>query len=51
VRRDEIETVEPELRSLAENPELQRQHLERGANRIRFNVDLRQPGSKAQAEK
>jgi hypothetical protein len=27
------------------------QHTEWGANRIRFNVDLRQPGSEAQAEK
>ena len=30
VRRGEIETVEPELRSLSENPELQRQHTEPG---------------------
>jgi hypothetical protein len=51
VRRGEIEAVEPELRSLSENPELKRQHDTWTANRNRFNTDLRQPGSEAQAEK
>jgi hypothetical protein len=51
VRRGEIEAVEPELRSLSENPELKRQHDTWTANRNRFNADLRQPGSEAQAEK
>ena len=51
VRRGEIESVEPELCSLSDNPELKRQHDTWTANRNRFNVDLRQPGSEAQAEK
>lgn len=51
VRRGEIEAVEPELRSLSDNPELKRQHETWVANRNRFNDDLRQPGSQAQAEK
>ena len=51
VRRGEIEAVEPELRLLSENPELQRAHAAWTANRNRFNVGLRQPGSEAQAEK
>ena len=50
-RRGEIESVEPELCSLSDNPELKRQHDTWTANRNRFNVDLRQPGSEAQAEK
>ena len=51
VRRGEIELVEPELRSLSDNPELKRQHDTWVADRKRFNIDLRQPGSEAQAEK
>lgn len=51
MRRGEIEAVEPELRLLSENPELQRAHTAWTANRNRFNVDLRQPGSDARAEK
>src|ERR1019366_2002778 len=45
VRRGEIEAVEPELRSLSENPELKRQHDTWTANRNRFNTDLRQRGA------
>ena len=51
VRRGELETVEPELRLLSENPELKREHEAWTANRSKFNADLRQPGSAAQAEK
>jgi len=50
VRRGEIETVEPELRVLSDNPELKRQHDEWMAKRNSFNADLKKPGSKAQAE-
>jgi hypothetical protein len=51
VRRGEIESIEPELCSLSDNPELKRQHETWSANRKRFNLDLGQPGSQAQAEK
>ena len=51
VRRGELETVEPELRLLSEDAELKRQHDEWTASRARFNTDLRQPGSPAQAER
>lgn len=51
VRQGEIESVEPEFRLLSDNPELKRQHDIWTANRNRFNVDLLQPGSDAQAAK
>jgi len=51
VRRGEVESVEPEIRSLSENAALKRQHDTWTANRNRFNVDLRKPGSEAQTEK
>jgi hypothetical protein len=51
VRRGEIESIEPELHLLSENPELKRQHDTWTVNRNRFNIDLRQPGSEAQAKK
>jgi hypothetical protein len=51
VRRGELETFEPELRLLSENPELEHEHKMWTANRSKFNADLREPGSEAQAEK
>jgi hypothetical protein len=51
VRRGEIEAVQPELRSLAENPELHRRHHDWSQKRLRFNSELKQTGSEAQAEK
>jgi hypothetical protein len=51
VRRGEIESVEPELRLLSDNLELKLQHDTWTANRNRFIVDLKRPGSEAQAEK
>ncbi|MBX9845046.1 MAG: hypothetical protein K2Z80_24880 [Xanthobacteraceae bacterium] len=51
VRRGELEAVEPELRLLSEAPELKRLHDSWGASRSRFNTDLREPGSAAQAER
>jgi hypothetical protein len=51
VRRGELETVEPEMRLLSENPELEREHKTWSANRVKFNTDLAEPGSGAQAEK
>jgi hypothetical protein len=51
VRRGELETIEPELRLLSENPELRLEHETWTANRKKFNTDLQEPGSEAQAEK
>jgi hypothetical protein len=51
VRRGEIESVEPELCLLSDNPELKHQHDSWTANRNRFIDDLRRPGSEAQTEK
>jgi hypothetical protein len=46
-----LESLEPELRQLSEDPELKRLHDYWTASRLRFNVDLKEPGSEAQAEK
>jgi hypothetical protein len=51
VRRGELEAVEPALRVLSENPELQREHEIWTAKRSKFNADLHEPGSEAQIEK
>ena len=51
VRRGELESIEPELRVLSENPDLKSQHGDWTAKRNQFNRDLKQPGSQAQAEK
>jgi hypothetical protein len=51
VRRGEIETIEPELRLLSENPELKRQHETWVASRSHFLSDLKRPDSEARAEK
>ncbi|MGH8705413.1 MAG: DUF6065 family protein [Burkholderiales bacterium] len=51
VRRGELESIEPELRLLSEDPEVKRQHAAWSESRKRFNVDLKQPGTGAHAEK
>jgi hypothetical protein len=51
VKRGELEAVEPELRLLSEDLGLKDQHEYWKANRSRFNAELQQPGSEAQAEK
>jgi hypothetical protein len=51
IRRADIESIEPEIHLLSENPELKRAHEDWTANRNRFNVDLQKPGSDAQNEK
>lgn len=51
VKRGELESVQPELRLLSEDPELRQQHEYWKENRNRFNAELKQPGSDAQAEK
>lgn len=51
LKRGEVESVEPKLMLLSENPELKKQHEEWSASRNRFNQDLKQEGSPAQTEK
>ncbi len=51
VQRRFLEGVEPEIRALSENPELQQRYNDWASGRQRFNSDLMQPGSAAQAEK
>ncbi len=51
IRRGELESIEPELHLLSENPELKNQHETWTASRNRFNADLKKEGSEAQAEK
>jgi hypothetical protein len=51
VRRDLIESVEPVVRDLASEPELQARYSEWAASRLAFNRDLRVSGSEAQGEK
>jgi hypothetical protein len=51
VRCGALENMQPELLLLSDNAELKRQHEVWTANRLRFNTDLKQPGSEAQSEK
>jgi hypothetical protein len=46
-----LESIEPELRLLSENPELKREHDLWSASRAKFNTDLKDPGSDAQVDK
>ena len=51
VRCGELESMQPELRLLSDDPELKRQHDAWTASRASFNIDLKRPGSDAQSEK
>jgi hypothetical protein len=51
LRRGDLETVEPEWRSLSDNPELKSKHDVWSASRNQFNADLRTRGSQAHVEK
>lgn len=48
VRRGELEAVEPEIRRLSENRDLEQKHESWIASRNRFNAGLKIPGSDAQ---
>lgn len=50
VRRGVIEAVEPQLRRLAQEPELARQFETWSQSRAHFNEELKRPGSEARAE-
>ncbi len=51
VQRGMLESIEPELRLMSEDPEVRRQHQAWSESRKRFNVELKQPGTEAHAEK
>ena len=51
VRRADLESVEPTMRVLSANAELQKQNSDWQANRGNFIAELDTPGSDAQAEK
>jgi LPS sulfotransferase NodH len=50
VKRGEVESFQPEFRSLAENPELAALHAEWARSRAKHNADLRVPDSKARKD-
>lgn len=51
LRRGDLESFEPELRRLTDNPRLKIQHDSWNASRLQFNADLSRPGSAAQDQK
>jgi hypothetical protein len=51
VKRGQLADVEPELKVLSAEPELQRQFNIWNESRAQFNADLQRPGSEAQAER
>jgi hypothetical protein len=51
IRRGELESVEPELRQMAEAPDLKQKYEAWKESRLTFNSDLKQPGSQAQDER
>ena len=51
IKRDEIETFDPELRAISDDPELASQYERWKASRGQFNDDLKAPGSERQAQR
>ena len=51
VKRGELATVQPEIKALSSEPELERQFKLWNESRTQFNAELQQPGSEAQAER
>ncbi len=51
IRRRDIEAVEPEIRALSSQPELQARHQAWSKSRQTFNDDLKRPGSEAFEQK
>jgi len=51
VQRGLLASVEPEIKQLSSEPELQRQYQAWNESRKNFNAELQQPGSTAQAER
>lgn len=51
VKRGLLETIEPQLRAISEDPSLKQQHETWSARRRSFNAELKTPGSEAQAQR
>jgi hypothetical protein len=51
VRRGELESVEPQIRNLSEDPELKSQYQAWQTSRSQFNADLKRPESQARSER
>ena len=51
VQRGLLASVEPEIKQMSSEPELQRQYQAWNESRVNFNAELQQPGSPAQAER
>jgi hypothetical protein len=51
VKRGELATVQPEIKALSSEPELERQFKLWNESRTQFNAELQRPGSEAQAER
>lgn len=51
VQRGLLTSVEPEIRQIASEPELHQQYQAWNQSREKFNADLKQPGSEAQAQR
>ncbi len=50
IQRGAIESVDPEIKSLSENPALHAEYEAWNASRLQFNTDLKRPGSAARDE-
>ena len=51
VARGALERIEPEIRLLSEEPEMEREYKSWSASRLHFNADLEKEGSEAQRER
>ncbi|MEA2991499.1 MAG: hypothetical protein QOD40_419 [Alphaproteobacteria bacterium] len=51
VQRNQLASLEPEMKLLSADPELERQFNTWNESRAQFNADLQRPGSEAQAER
>ena len=51
IERGKLASVEPEIRPLSSAPELAREFQEWNESRVRFNSELNEPGSQAQADR
>ena len=51
VERGLLASVEPEMKQMSSDPELERQYKAWNESRVNFNAELKEPGSQAQAER
>ena len=50
VQRGYLAAVEPEIKAMSSEPEIAQQYKAWNESRLKFNTELKQPGSQAQAE-